>query len=185
MQRAFHTNLTVAMRERWTAFAAERRGSTAVEFALIAAPFFFLIFGLLEVCLIFVMSTILEHSIAEASRPLRTGEAQTAGMTQEEFRLVVCSRLFDLLDCSSNLHVDVRVLNNFGAMPAGAPLDGAGNFTEAGFGFAPGGPNEIVAVRAFYEWSLITPVMSMPLKNMGGDKHLLQTAAVFRNEPFE
>lgn len=185
MDSAFRTSLTARMRAKWAAYVSERRGATAVEFALIAAPFFFLIFGLLEVCLLFVMSTVLEHSISEASRPLRTGEAQTAGMTQEEFRLFVCSKLFNLLDCAANLHIDVRVLDNFGAMPAGAPLDGSGNFNEDGFGFAPGGANEIVTVRAFYEWKLITPVMSIPLVNMAGNKHLLQTSAVFRNEPFE
>ncbi len=185
MGNALHSSLTVRLRKQWADFAAERRGSTAVEFALIAAPFFFLIFGLLEVCLLFVMSTVLEHAVAEASRPLRTGEAQNAGMTQEDFRLVVCSELFDLLDCAANLHIDVRVLADFSGMPTGAPLDGDGNFTEAGFGFAPGGANEIVTVRAFYEWSLITPVMSLPLVNMANDKHLLQTSAVFRNEPFE
>ncbi len=185
MKSAFHTSLTARMRAQWADFAAERRGSTAVEFAMIAAPFFFLIFGLLEVCLLFVMSTVLEHAVAEASRPLRTGQAQTAGMTQEDFRLVVCSELFDLLNCAANLHIDVRVLNDFGAMPTGAPLDADGNFTEAGFGFAPGGANEIVTVRAFYEWELITPGISFPLKNMAGNKHLLQTSSVFRNEPFE
>ena len=52
-------SLSARLRSRWQAFAKDRRGAAAVEFAMIAAPFFFLIFGLLEVCLIFIMTTIM------------------------------------------------------------------------------------------------------------------------------
>ena len=96
-------------------WASERRGAVAVEFALIAIPFFFIVFGLLEVCLLFIMSTVLEHSISEASREIRTGQAQEAGFSEQDFRDAICSELFGLLDCGSNLHIDVRKLSGFGS----------------------------------------------------------------------
>ena len=43
-------------RKRWERFSSDKRGLAAVEFAMIAIPFFLLIFGLLEVCVIFIMS---------------------------------------------------------------------------------------------------------------------------------
>jgi len=177
-------SLAARLRSRWEAFAEDRRGLAAVEFALIAAPFFFMIFGLLEVCLIFIMGTVLEHAVFEAARPLRTGEAQQAGMTDIQFRQALCEEMFDILDCDARLSIDVRTVSNFAASPIGAPIDGDGNLDNDDFRFEPGGPNEIVAVRAFYEWALITPLMSKPLANLAGDRHLLQANAVFRNEPF-
>lgn len=184
MHGTTHFSMVARLQGRWQRFAQDRRGAAAVEFALIAAPFFFLIFGLLEVCLIFIMSTVMEHAVAEAARPLRTGEAQGAAMTQEQFRQSVCNELFDLLNCDSRLSIDVRTISNFASTPNGSPLDTDGLLNNSGFIFQPGGPNDIVAVRVFYEWDLITPVLSKPLQNMAGNRHLLETTAVFRNEPF-
>ena len=184
MTGAYGLSLTARLRARWDNFADDHRGAAAVEFALIAAPFFFLIFGLLEVCLIFIMSTVMEHAVGEASRALRTGEAQQASITQAQFRANVCAELMDLLDCDAGLHIDVRTAANFGATPGGSPLDVDGEFDDSGFTFQPGGANDIVTVRVFYEWDLITPFISQPLANMSGNKHLLQTSAVFRTEPY-
>ena len=171
-------------KSRCRRFADDHRGAAAVEFAMIAAPFFFLIFGLLEVCLIFIMSTVMEHATSEVSRPLRTGEAQKAAMTENQFRVAVCAELFDMLDCDARLSIDVRTIANFASSPVGAPMDDDGNLENDNFVFEPGGPNEIVAVRVFYEWDLITPILSKPLQNMAGNKHLLMVSTVFRNEPF-
>lgn len=151
---------------------------------MIAAPFFFLIFGLLEVCMIFIMSTVMEHGVSEAARPLRTGEAQEAGMTEVQFRQSLCAELFEILECDARLSIDVRTVSNFAASPIGAPIDSDGELEDEEFRFEPGGPNDIIAVRAFYEWKLMTPFISKPLANMAGDRHLLAASAVFRNEPF-
>jgi Flp pilus assembly protein TadG len=177
-------SVVARLQSRWQQFADDRRGLAAVEFALIAAPFFFLIFGLLEVCLIFIMSTVMEHAVSEAARPLRTGEAQQAGITDVQFRQSFCNEVFGILECDARLSIDVRTVSNFAASPIGAPIDEDGELDDDEFRYEPGGPNDIVAVRAFYEWDLITPLMSKPLANMAGDRHLLQASAVFRNEPF-
>jgi len=168
----------------WNAYARDRRGAAAVEFAMVAIPFFLLIFGLLEVCLMFLVSTVLEHSVADASRQIRTGQAQESGFNEVNFRASVCGNFFGLLDCDEKLHIDVKSLNGFGSASLERPLDVDGNFDEAGFAYEPGGPNEIVAVRVFYEWRLMTPFITAPLSNMAGSKYLVQANAVFRNEPF-
>ena len=59
----FYTGLgiiTPRIMRTWQAYAKDRRGLAAVEFAMVAAPFFLLIFGLLEICVLFVVSTIME-----------------------------------------------------------------------------------------------------------------------------
>ncbi len=172
-------------RNRLNDFAKNKEGIVAVEFALIAAPFFLLVFGLLEIALIFFMTTTLDYGVTQASRQIRTGELQSKAAVKSDFATLVCGNLFDLLDCSNRLHIDVQRYEDFVASNAGDPLplneDGT---LQDNFNYNPGGPSEIVLVQVYYEWSLITPIMSSALKNMNDGKRLLHSTAVFRNEPF-
>ena len=43
---------------------------------------------------------------------------------------------------------------------------------------------DIVTVRAFYQWPTFTGLMGLNFGNLGNGKHLLASAAAFRNEPF-
>lgn len=167
--------------ERWV---EDKNGIAAVEFALIAAPFFFLIFGLLEICVLFIMSTILEHGINEASRQIKTGQLQGNGFGQVAFKSAICSELFDLLSCDAKLRLDVKTFSSFADTQNPSVLDSDGDLDDSDFQFSPGGANEIVVVRVFYEWDLLTPILSAPLANMSGNRRLLQSTVAFRNEPF-
>lgn len=167
--------------ETW---AEDKRGIAAVEFALIATPFFFLIFGLLEVCVLFIMSSVLEHGVNEAARGIRTGQMQENGFGQVAFKNSVCAELFDLLDCDAKLRFDVKTFNSFSETQNPSALDADGNLDDSDFDFDMGDANDIVVVRVFYEWQLITPLLSQPLSNMSDDRRLLQATVAFRNEPF-
>ena len=177
-----------SLSQRWKArfeeWVEDNAGATAMEFAFIAGPLFFLIFGLLELSLVFIVSTTLEHGINEASRQIRTGSLQTGGGTQAEFETAVCSELFGLLDCGANLFIDVRVFENFTSSDRPTAIDDDGDFDNSNFQFSPGQSGEIVLVRAFYEWELITPFVSKPLANLSNGNLLIQSSFAFRNEPF-
>jgi len=179
--------------KRLEAFAEDKRGIAAVEFALIAMPFFFLIFSLLEVCVIFIMSSILEHAASEASRQIRTGQIQTAGhanpaAAKTAFLADVCAELYGLMSCdSAKLKIDVQKFASFNSTSGQSlTFDGSTNdLDDSGFGFDTGAQNEIVVIRVFYQWDLIIPIMSAPLDNMNGsNRRLLQATVAFRNEPF-
>ncbi|MEE9380819.1 MAG: TadE/TadG family type IV pilus assembly protein [Hyphomonadaceae bacterium] len=173
---------------RWQArledWAKDKRGVAAVEFAMIATPFFFLIFGLLEVSVLFIMSTVLEHATSEASRQIRTGQLQQGGFGQIAFKTMICDELYDMLQCGDKLRLDVKVFSDFTTTTDTSVIDEDGELDAEGFDFSPGDPNEIVVVRVFYEWDLITPILSAPLANMSGDRRLLQATVAFRNEPY-
>ena len=165
-------------------YLENNRGATAVEFALVAAPFFFMLFGLIEVMMIFLLSATLENGVSEAARQIRTGQVQDAGADAGAFRTLVCGNLFDLMDCDARLRVDVRVFDDFASTEDDSPIDGDGNVDEGQFIFDPGEAGEIVLVRVYYEWTVITPILGAPLANMNGNRRLLQAASAFRNEPF-
>ena len=173
------------LRKKFEAYCSAQRGAAAMEFALIAIPFFFIVMGLLEVCLIFIMSTVLQASLSDSARELRTGKAQAAGYTAADFRTEVCNYFYGLMSCDEKLHVDVQSMSNFSSVSISSPLSpGDTEIDDTQFTYAPGGREDIVLVRIFYEWELITPFITAPLSNLGDDTHVIQVNAVFRNEPF-
>ena len=175
--------------KQFKAYCADKRGLAAVEFAMIAAPFFLMIFGTIELAIIFIMQAILDNAAAEASRQIRTGQLQTAGLSasamETQFKTDMGAELFGMLD-SSKLKVDVQRFDSFSSTGGSSLSYNSGSVDDSSFGFNFGGQNDIVVVRVFYEWDLIIPVLSAPLKNsnLTGNKTLLQATVTFRNEPF-
>jgi Flp pilus assembly protein TadG len=168
-------------------FARAERGATAVEFGLVSLPILAMIFGLVEIALVFLVATTLDQATQAASRQIRTGEFQTsAANTKTDFKALVCQRMSWLQDrCAADLWLDVRTYSDFASV-AGAPPANAPTFNPATTCFSPGQPADIVLVRAYFEWDLITPLLSAAMQNMGGGsgKRLISSATAFRNEPF-
>lgn len=164
-------------------FARDRDGATAVEFAMVALPFFAILFAILETALVFFAGQLLETGVADAARLIRTGQAQEQNFDKVEFKKAICANVFALLDCDAGLEVDVRKLENFNAAQEPLPIDASGNFSDDDFVFEPGAGGDIVLVRAFYEWPSVLPDLGSP-HNLANGNYLLSAAATFRNEPF-
>ncbi len=172
------------LRQRWRRFKHARSGSTAIEFGVVAGPFFLLLFALIEVGLMFLATFTLENAVAEASRLIRTGQAQGSGFSESQFKTEVCGNIFGLFDCEGGLIVDVRKFDNFTNVNVPDAIDGDGNLA-GGFQYDPGNGGDIVVVRIFYEWSLLADLPVLDLGNMGNGNRLLTATAAFRNEPFD
>ena len=71
--------------------ARSESGATAVEFALVAAPFLALLVGLFQTALVFFAGRVLDETTEQASRYIMTGQAQNANMTAAGFATYVCS----------------------------------------------------------------------------------------------
>jgi Flp pilus assembly protein TadG len=165
-------------------FVAARRGATAVEFALVAAPFLALMFGVLELGLVFMVSTTLDNATEAAARTIRTGQLQTAGGSANSFKTAVCNNMTWLgSSCSGKLTVDVRTFPKFADVAMSDPVTN-GAIDPSKTNFTPGGSEDIVVVRAYYEWTLITPMLNAGLANLGGTKRLVYSTVTFRNEPY-
>ncbi len=182
--RVYFGPATRRLAKAFDQWAEDRRGSAAIEFALISTPFFLLIFGMLEIAVIFIATSSLEFAVTEASRAVRTGQAQAAGLNRATFRALVCSNILSVLECDSNFEVDVQTLNGFNNDPVGGAGNPDGSFRTGCFGFDPGGTDDVVIVRAFYRWELLTPFLTTPLANLGDDGLVIQATTAFRNEPF-
>ena len=61
-------------------------GVAAIEFAIVALPFFLFVFGIVGMGLYFLASTSLEYGAEAAARKVRTGEADKGDMTVGDFK---------------------------------------------------------------------------------------------------
>jgi Flp pilus assembly protein TadG len=163
-------------------FAANRRGVTALEVALILPLFLFVIFGIVEVAMLYFVAAALEGQVGEASRQVRTGNVQASGDPLGSFRTLLCGPIAIVVDCA-RLIVDVRRYDSFAVVEYPEYIDEEGEPDDTQF--LPGGAQDIVVVRVSYDWSILTPGLRLYLGDGGGPVKRLAATAVFRNEPFD
>ena len=164
-------------------FRKDESGVYAIEFAMIAVPFFALIFAIIETGLVFFADSVLDHASSEAARLIRTGQAQQQGLSESAFKGQICTELkVPMFDCGK-LHVDVRTYTQFDQVNLTDPLDNDGNLV-ANFNFNPGSGGDIVTARVFYEWPIIVNSFGINLADMSNGSRLLGSVHAFRNEPF-
>jgi Flp pilus assembly protein TadG len=177
-----------SFRNLWRRFRGNRRGSAAIEFALVAPVFFALLFAIIETALMFFASQVLETVTQNSARMILTGQAQAAGYTQQQFHdQVVCpagSLALVLFSCSSTgIYIDVESYSSFSNIVITNHIDGSRNFNTT-MQYSTGGPGDIVVVQLFYQWPMIVTGLGFNISNLTGSKRLLVATAAFRNEPF-
>jgi Flp pilus assembly protein TadG len=162
-----------------------RDGQAAVEFAMVAAPFFFMLFAILELGLVFVTDSIVENAILETGRLVRTGQAQNANMTAEEFKENLCERMsIFAADCDERATIDVRVLDQFRDANPPDPMADGESFDDSQLLFDAGAPGSLILIRVWYEQPLLTPFLSQGLSRLDDGKIVMTATTTFRNEPY-
>jgi Flp pilus assembly protein TadG len=181
LQTSFDRNLT----RRCVRLLRQQDGASTVEFGLIAAPFLALVFAIMETAIVFFAGQALETAAADSARLIMTGQAQTQGYSQTQFKNAVCGKIYGLFNCAGGLYVDVKTYNSFANINTQPPIDANGNLQTGTFGYQPGGPGEIVVVRLMYQWPVYVSLLGLNLSDMSGGKRLLISTVAFRNEPYQ
>ena len=164
-------------------FRRNRRGTAAVEFALVAPIFFAVLFAIFELALVFFASQILETVTQDTARLILTGQAQNSALTQQQFKDAVCAKLTLMFDCTNGVSIDVQSYKSFATVDFADPIDAGKNFVPPN-NYLPGGPGDIVVVRLFYKWPLFVTGLGFNPANIAGNKRLLTATAAFQNEPY-
>ena len=154
----------------------DEKGVAIVEFAIIALPFLGLILGMLEVGLIFWAGYELDNATVTASRLIKTGQAQKGNYSKADMVSQICSHVAIFSDCTGKLKLTVQNFTSFDCVanpkqPGCTPADTFGKGSQ------------IELVTSSYEWPLFNFATVALLANYKGNR-LIQSAAVFQNEPF-
>lgn len=158
-------------------FTKNDKGATAVEFGLIAVPFFLLISMWLELGLTLFQQTLLDNAVRKESRLIRTGQITSSGATT--FAANLCSDVQALMSCSG-IQVNVKSAATFAALSSAVPSNASSQMTATGF--APGSSGQDVLVQVGYTRNIVVPLASQFLGKNG--TLLIYSTIAFRNEPF-
>ncbi|NEI68645.1 pilus assembly protein [Rhizobium lusitanum] len=186
-------------------FVRSRDGAAAIEFALLAIPYFLIVFAIIETFVAFTAEQIVSNAVDTLSRQIRTGQItvdpnKTSYTTTQQFRQAFCNEISVLITCSSsevqtpaNLYLDVKTYTSFASMPTTIPrkssTDPYSDLDTTGFTFTPGGSKSLNMVRAYYRWQIITDLLRPYLTNVrpsdgSASVYLIVATAAFQNENY-
>lgn len=162
-----------------------RSGVAAVEFAFVAAPFFFLIFAIMQIAFLFLLDSLLESATMQTARLVRTGEAFDRSLTQAQFESELCARMsvFEA-ECPNRLSVDIREIPQFRNQTLPNPVVN-GVLNEAGLAYTNAQASSLVVVRVWYRQALFVPTLSQAVSRPESGDLLLNVTTAFRSEPYE
>ena len=162
-------------------FMRDRRGNATVEFAFLAFPFFMIVLATMEVGLLFFSTAALEGAAGNGARLVRTGQAQFAEMSRDDFVELICDEISGLGDCATRVTVEIPPFESFSTYAPGNAICDASNGDVS---FDQGAAGEAMMFRVCMEYDMMTPMIGQHLAPMGDGKLGLVSTTVFRNEPF-
>ncbi|GLH75098.1 pilus biosynthesis protein TadE [Bradyrhizobium sp. SSBR45G] len=166
------------------AFTRDRSGATAVEFALVAAPFIALLIALLQTFLVFFAQQLLESVVQQSARLVMTGQVQAQTMAQDAFKQKVCDQVRIFFTCGG-LMVDMQVASAWSSANTGMPtltFDSQGTVTNV-WQYNPGTAGDIVVLRVIYVWPVMLGPLGFNLSNLSNGNRQIMATAAFQNEP--
>lgn len=166
-------------------FCVERDAATAVEFALIAPPFFALLFAIFETTLFLFGQAMLQNAANEAGRLFMTGQVQGAGTTQSQFQTQICPMVSALFTCNSVM-VNVASYTTSSGMSTTAPtLTYNSNGTVSNtWNYSPGTQGQLMVVQLIYQWPIISIPLGSVLPGLGNGTTEMMGVAAFKVEPY-
>lgn len=169
--------------------AKDSSGSTAIEFAALAIPFFLLVFAILESCISFAGQEVLANATDDVARKVRTGQIKAADIADSrvDLRAVICDELEVMVakGCPG-LEVDLQHFDTFAqAARLRIRYTPDGDLDTRDFKIDPGLAQTKNTLRVFYRWPVMTDFMRSAMSNLKGGKILHFATSTWQNEPFD
>jgi Flp pilus assembly protein TadG len=170
-------------------YGSDTRGVTAIEFAMIMPIFLLGMLVVLESGFMMFTEYVLQTSVQEAARLVRTGQAQTVNLSATAFKTKVCRIASMIMNCEGKVTVYMKSAAKFSDLSTIPSFMDVGTKKADGTtglnNFKCGAPNEAVALIATYDWDFVFPYFMSYFGNMNANKtRRLGAYAMFRNEPF-
>jgi Flp pilus assembly protein TadG len=142
----------------------DRRGTTALEFAILSVPFLLMVLFAMEIAYDLYTQAALDSGMQSAIRQIQTGNAQNVTTGNAFLTQYVCPSMTAVLNCSTNTYISVQAesfgstgsatsySDYYGATTGNLPLFGNTlSLTNFGAGaFCNGQPNQYLLLTAIY-----------------------------------
>lgn len=165
-------------------FQYDSSAVTSIEFAILAAPFFFVMFAIIETSISFTAQQMLSHSAERIARSFKVNLLNSTNTDEAKLREKVCDGLsvFFLADCNQVV-VDLQVYPSIKDIPTAIPYDLTGDIDTSTFKVQPGNSDTLNHLRVFYRWPWYTDLIRSRFSNLPNGRTLLFSSETWRNEP--
>lgn len=165
------------IRPRRRRLRSDRRAATAVEFALVCAPFTIFFLAVIGVGLQFYLQQALDYATQGAARQVQLGHVP-AGYTQADFTNNVFCPIFGQFQACANLYVDLHPVTDYARLTAPGVPDAPDSTATTGFVFCSGQPGQLMYVHIVY----LAPSIGGALLGHAGALNAIVANAAFANE---
>jgi Flp pilus assembly protein TadG len=169
-------------------FRKDEGGAAALEFAGVVVPFLIFILGIMGSGLQFFAMNSLEHGVETAARQIRTGQAQTNGMTVAQFKTAVCGAAGSFIKCD-DAHMSILVQNqaSWGAIAAQNCKNGGSLAASTGTGTDlmkthAGEDGRVVLITVCYKWDSTNGLYMYSPDKLSDGSVIMQASTAFRTE---
>lgn len=160
----------------------DRNGSAAIEFAILALPFFVVIFAIAEIAVMYFVDSGLDAALHKTVRQVRVGVAKSGSWDAQKFKDVLCGELSFSFDCATKLKVRATVITDMSSIVKASPISGGSLAVTEDFNLGDSG--SYVLVQAFLPWDPTFELYSISSTQLSDGSYVLGSAELIKNEPF-
>ncbi|MGI2032939.1 TadE/TadG family type IV pilus assembly protein [Rhizobium panacihumi] len=183
-------------------FARSQDGAAAIEFAILALPYFLIVFAILETFIAFIGEQVISNGVEVMARKVRTGEIKSTTANdpafRTTFRTAFCDEISVMISCPASeiatptrLYIDLRSFSSYADIPTTIPRKDTSinaDLKTTDFAYSPGGAKSINMLRAYYRWpvyvDLVRPMLTTVRSSDGIGDFLIVATATFQNEDY-
>lgn len=158
-------------------FIRDENGVVAIEFAVLALPFFLIVFAIMEVALVLTASMQFENATDRVSRRVMTGELKRE---QSAIREAVCNEIVLSVDCSK-LRIDYKEVASLSAFDLPAPVTDR-KINASAFRFETIESPSFASLRVGYEWPITIGPMAQFFAGLEDGRTLVLGTSLLRIE---
>lgn len=189
MLRVLVRSCLIRPRRVLTRFRKDAKGATAIEFGLLAMPFFIMLMMIVETSMSFWTRQVLQEATSQAARTILTGESRTlyTGTTVEQtgkFRDAICANMKIGSDCANRLFVDVQPMGASFPPSAAATMISGNKIDPSKFMMRPVAPSEVAVVRVAIKMPVLVQGFFGTMAALDDGSSVLQAVVAFQAEPY-
>ena len=182
-------------------FLRDRRGATAVEFAILGLPFLLAMLAILEYGYVYLIGASLDNATTTAARLVRTGQVQTTSITYtdpvtgkpaqtsvpitaDQFASIVCSNMSWIGNCKSQIVVSSQLESSWTGQTSFPPTANGAMQPQSAMPFNVGADNCIILIHSYLPWTMVTPSLWASATKLNNNSVVLGAASLIVNEPY-
>ncbi|NRA87158.1 MAG: pilus assembly protein [Rhizobiales bacterium] len=181
--------LLQSLKNMLRAFQRDKKGATAVEFAILAPVFFTLFFSIFEAGYLFSKVAMLDYAVSKVAKQIYIGAANRGVVTYEDIEKLLCDNVvIGGKNCTKDLHIELVIVEDLTDFPDKNVVcqDSQGENINPIISFNGGVGVNVMFMRVCLMTNILVPGLGLGLQlpKTDANRYAIVATTAFVNEPF-